>query len=395
MTIRSSVCALAALICLPAFAAEPGKLLVWINGDNGFNGLQRVGDEFTRRTGIPVKVEHPDDPTVKFVEIAKSGKGPDIFVWAHDRLGDFVARGLIAEVTPSAQMKKDLVSVGWDAFTLNGKIWGYPIGAEAIMLLYNKKLVSQPPASFEEIPALDKQLSEKGVKAIGWDYSDAYYAWPLFAAGGGYVFQRQANGSYDPNNIGVANSGALAGGKLLSNLVRAGVLPKGGMSYADAEKAMLSGKQAMWINGPWAWDGLRKAGIDFGVAPLPTVQGKPARPFVGVLGAMIVASSPNRAAAVKFLEESMLTMDGLKTINAGKSIGVPLNKKLFWALMSDEKIRMSMDGVTFGRAMPSNPEMSRVWLPLNAALKDIANGKDPVAAQTSAAAQMRAAAAVK
>jgi maltose/maltodextrin transport system substrate-binding protein len=395
MTIRSSVCALAALICLPAFAAEPGKLLVWINGDKGFNGLQKVGDEFTRRTGIPVKVEHPEDPTGQFDKLAGTGKGPDILLWAHDRLGGWIAKDLIAEVTPSARLRKEVVSVGWNAFTVKGKTWGYPVGAEAIMLLYNRKLLAKPPASFEEIPALDKRLAEKGVKAIGWGYADAYFAWPLFAAGGGYVFQRQSNGSYDPNDIGVANPGALAGGRMLAALVGSGALPKGGMSQADAEKAMLAGKQAMWINGPWAWDALRKAGVDFGVAPLPTVQGKPARPFLGVLGAMVVKASPNQAAATRFIEEALMSVDGLKTINADKPIGVPLNKKLFWELMSDEKIRISMDGVTFGRAMPSNPEMSRFWPAFSAALKDIANGKDPVAAQTTAAAQMRATPVVK
>ena len=29
-----------------ARAAEAGKLLVWINGDKGYNGLQKIGDEF-------------------------------------------------------------------------------------------------------------------------------------------------------------------------------------------------------------------------------------------------------------------------------------------------------------------------------------------------------------
>jgi maltose/maltodextrin transport system substrate-binding protein len=53
--------ALAAGVALPAPAAEPGKLLVWINGDKGYNGLQKIGDEFAKKTGVQVVVEHPED----------------------------------------------------------------------------------------------------------------------------------------------------------------------------------------------------------------------------------------------------------------------------------------------------------------------------------------------
>ena len=31
-----------------AGAAEPGKLLIWINGDKGYNGLAKVGEEFSK-----------------------------------------------------------------------------------------------------------------------------------------------------------------------------------------------------------------------------------------------------------------------------------------------------------------------------------------------------------
>ena len=49
-----------------AAAAEPGKLLIWINGDKGYNGLQKVGDEFAKKTGVQVTVEHPEDAPGKF-----------------------------------------------------------------------------------------------------------------------------------------------------------------------------------------------------------------------------------------------------------------------------------------------------------------------------------------
>src|SRR5512145_3302520 len=78
-----------------ALAAEPGKLLIWINGDKGYNGLQKVGDEFAKKTGVKVVVEHPEDAPGKFQAAAEEGKGPDIWIWAHDRVGEWADSGVI------------------------------------------------------------------------------------------------------------------------------------------------------------------------------------------------------------------------------------------------------------------------------------------------------------
>lgn len=56
-----------------AQAAEPGKLLIWINGDKGYNGLQKIGDEFAKKTGVQVTVEHPEDAPGKFQQAAAAG----------------------------------------------------------------------------------------------------------------------------------------------------------------------------------------------------------------------------------------------------------------------------------------------------------------------------------
>ncbi len=37
---------------------EEGKLVIWINGDKGYNGAAEVGKKFETDTGIKVTVEH-------------------------------------------------------------------------------------------------------------------------------------------------------------------------------------------------------------------------------------------------------------------------------------------------------------------------------------------------
>jgi len=44
----AAVVSAAAAMAAPATAQEQGKLLVWINGDKGYNGLQKIGDQFSK-----------------------------------------------------------------------------------------------------------------------------------------------------------------------------------------------------------------------------------------------------------------------------------------------------------------------------------------------------------
>lgn len=358
----------------PAMAAEPGKLLIWINGDKGYNGLAKVGEEFAKKTGVQVVVEHPEDAPNKFQQAAAAGKGPDIWIWAHDRIGEWIGAGLLQPVSPAKKVQADIDPLGWKAFTVGGKVWGYPISIEAVALVYNKDLVPTPPKTFEEVIALDKKLSAQGKKAILWDYNNTYFTWPLLGANGGYPFKQKADGTYDPADTGVNNPGALKGAELLTRMIKEGVMPKGA-GYADMEAGVNQGKIAMMINGPWSWDNLRKSKINFGVAKIPTVTGKKATPFVGVLGAMISKASPNRDVAVEFIENYMLSVKGLKTINDDVPLGTPASKTFFAELRSDPNIQATMASAQDGYPMPNNPEMGRFWSSMQSALQNMTEGR--------------------
>jgi maltose/maltodextrin transport system substrate-binding protein len=372
----SSAIALATLSGLGsvAHAAEPGQLLIWINGDKGYKGLAKVGEEFTKKTGIKVVVEHPEDAPTKFQQAAAAGKGPDIWIWPHDRIGEWITSGLLQPVTPSKDVRAGILPLAWNAFTVGGKTWGYPMSVEAVALVYNKDLVATPPKSFEEVLALDKKLAPQGKKAILWDYTNTYFTWPLLAAGGAEPFSLKEDGHYDASKTGVNSTSAVAGVETIVKLIKEGAMAKGA-GYADMEAGFNQGKVAMMINGPWSWDNARKSKINFGVAVIPTVAGKAASPFIGVLGAMISKASPNKEIATEFLENNMLTVNGLKTINADVPLGTPANKALFNELKSDVNIQASMDSAQAGRPMPNNPEMGRFWSSMKSALENITQGR--------------------
>ena len=377
-----------AMCCTLAAAQTPPRLLVWINGDKGYNGLQKVGDLFTQESGVPVVVQHPEGAPDKFTAAAAAGKGPDIMCWPHDRVGEWVKSGLIVPVRPSKRIRDDIDDTAWAAFTYRGQTWGYPLAIETIGLIYNKALVAAPPSSFEQVIALDKTLKPQGKSAILWAYNQAFFSWPLLAGPGGYVYGRDAQGNLNPRQIGVNNEGALKGAQMIERLLKDGHMPKGAR-YSEMEGAFARGQVAMMINGPWAWDNVRKVGIDFGVAPIPSVAGQPSKPFVGVLGCMIAAPSKAKDVAREFIENHLLKLESLKLIGADVPLGVPANKAYYAELSSDPRIRATMDNARSGEPIPNIPEMGRFFPAIDAALEAITNGRQsPKDALDGAAARM-------
>ena len=370
-------------------AAEPPRLLVWINGDKGYNGLQKVGDAFEKVSGVKVVVQHPEGAPDKFQAAAGAGKGPDIFCWPHDRVGEWAKSGLIVPVQPPRRIRDEIEASAWQAFTWRGKVWGYPLAIEAIGLIYNKALVKTPPATWDEVFALDKALAPQGAKAILWPYAMSFFSWSVIAGPGGYVFGRNAQGEYDPADIGVNNAGALAGAQLLDRLVREGLMPRGAR-YSDMEAQFAAGKVAMMISGPWAWDNVKKKRIDFGVGAVPALNGKPAKPFVGVLGCMITAPSKIKDIAREFLENHLLRIEGLKTVSADVPLGTPANKTYYAELAGDPNIRATMDNARAGEPIPNIPETGRFFPAMDAALEAISQGRQsPKEALDGAAARMK------
>ncbi len=364
-------------LALPVQAQDKPGLLIWINGDKGYEGIARIAEKFSKETGVSVKVEHPEDAIAKFEQAAAAGKGPDIWIWPHDRLGSWISAGLISPVTPSKKTVDAIDPMAWQAWNIAGKTWGYPIAIEAVALIYNKDLVPTPPQSWDEVIALDKKLSAQSKRAIMWPMTEVYYSYGLISAGGGYAFKRNPDGTYNPKDTGVNTPGAVRGVETLMGLIKAGVMPKTA-SYAEAEAGVNEGRIAMMINGPWAWNNLKKSKINFGVAPYPKIDGKQGGPFVGVLGAMLTSGSRNKEVANEFLENYLLAMPGLKAMNAHVPLGVPANKAYYNELKADPLIAGTYAAAQGGTPMPNNPEMTRFWSAMQAALQNIAQGREQV-----------------
>lgn len=364
-------------------AADEDTLVVW--GARDVDQLVVVGQQFEEDFGIKIVVETPSEPEKQFTVVAGGGGGPDIFFFAHDRIGEYVNGGLLAEVNPSKTILDANTQVGWEAVMFNGQRWAYPISTEAVGLVYNKDLIANPPTTFEEVFEIAKALEGSGNQAISWDYSNAYFTYPLLAANGGYVFKRTPSG-FDTSDVGVDSGSFKTGMQFIKNLIDQNILIRD-TDYGVMDASFNEGKVAMMINGPWSWANLEKNGINYGVAPLPTLAGGKAKPFVGVYSAMINVNSKNKAAAVEFLENYLLTADGLRTWDANGDLGAVTNIEYLAEKASDPNIRALSESAANGEPMPNIPEMGNFWGSVQTAIKNVGSDRQAIDEALSVAQQ--------
>ena len=154
---------------------------------------------------------------------------------------------------------------------------------------------------------------------------------------------------------------------------------------------MGKGKLAMMISGPWAWSNLIQKGIDFGLSPVPGVNGQVGRPFVGVSVAYLNRSSPNQDLAREFIERYLLTDEGLIAMNSAKPVGVPALLSVYKKLSeNDVHLRQLKTCVDYGEVMPNVPQMGQFFSALSAALQLAAGGRlSPIEALQQAEANIR------
>jgi len=356
------------------------SLTIWTGANRDKDQLEAAVAAFTDDLGIEVTIEvvDPDLPQ-KFQQAAATGDGPDIVMWAHDRFGEWANGGLIQPVSPTDDWAAGVLGSSLDAVQFGGETWGYPVAVEAVTLIYNKDLVATPPASFEE-------LASAGDAAILWDYNNTYFTMPMLMAGGGYAFQK-VDGVYDGATTGVNTDGAIAGASVLKSLFDTGVMPQG-VDYGVMDGAMANGDIGMVLNGPWSWGGYEAAGINVGVAPIPTVDGKIAPPFLGVQALGINAASENADLAIELIENYLATDDGLATWNANSALGALADMSA--AEAQDNELVSGMLAVAAdGIPMPSNPEMGAFWAAMGPALTNITSGAaTPADALNDAAARI-------
>jgi len=132
------------------------------------------------------------------------------------------------------------------------------------------------------------------------------------------------------------------------------------------------GKAGIVFSGPW-FLGEIDAGVDFGLAPLPTIDeaGSPMRPWMTVEGVYIAAPSQHKDEAYDFAK--FLTDKPAGVIMAIEGRQTPANTAVYddAKVAADPILQAFRKQVEVAIPMPNKAEMTMVWSPATTAMNII------------------------
>jgi arabinogalactan oligomer/maltooligosaccharide transport system substrate-binding protein len=339
--------------------SKEGTLTIWVDGART-KMVTDLGKKFTDKYKVAVQVQELGFGDIRDqLKIAGPAKeGPDIIIGAHDWLGELVSNGLLLNLELGAKASS-VDPVAMKAFTYDAKVYGLPYLVEAISLIYNKDLVPTPPATWDELKAVAKKLQDDKKVEQGYvlQQGDPYHTYPLLTGFGGYIFGRDAGGSYNAKDLGLDSAGGVAAYTEIDNMVKSGLLRKD-TTYDLMMGLFKEKKSAMFISGPWTLNDLRTAKVNYGIAPIPTMKNA-ARPFVGAHGWMVSAFGKNQLLAKTFLTEFVATDEAMQALYDAvphASAWLPVRNKT-----QDKDITAFAASAAGGDPMPAIPQMSSVW----------------------------------
>lgn len=370
--------------------AEPGptgSLLVWADGTLA-PVVEAAAQAFTSETGAGVSVEILTYGELRdaVMAAAPAGAGPDLFIGSHDWTGELVRAGAISPLGLRSRAG-EFFEVAVDAFTYEGDLFGVPFAMEAVGLFYNKALVSEPPASFAALRSVCDDLgfpTEDGPPCLAIPAGEPLHQFPFIGGFGGYVFGFE-NGTLNLTDVGLDSAGAIAGAIFLSRLYEDGYAD-GEVDYSTMADLFNQGLVPFMWTGPWQIVQVDAAGIEYGVAGLPLMEGNPARPLVGVQGFFLNSFSENQVLAEIFLLDYVATTETVLQLS-GAIYRVPALRSALNEITDDPNLAAFAESGIGGFPLPNVPELESVWGPLAEALKAIGRGADDPAAEMATAAE--------
>ena len=381
----------------PAGSAAAGgnaTLTIWAD-DKRAAAIKPLAQEWATANGVTVKVEAiSQNLTTQFKTASQQGTGPDIVVWAHDVIGDFVQNGAISPIQMPDTSGFDPLAV--KGMTFNGQLYGVPYSVENIALIRNTDLAPDCPATMEDLVATGQQLVKDGkaqqimALQVG-QKGDAYHIYPLFTSGGGSYFGTTATGDPDPKNVTVDSPDSIAAGQKLHDLGEKGVgALKRSIDDKNYGSLFTSGKTPFVITGPWAIADIAKSKLNYDICAVPPFKdGKPASPFIGVNGFYLASKGKNPTLAQEFLQDVVPTPEFQIGLYNADPRRPALTAAVDQVKSTDPNIPKFALAAKDGTILPAIPEMGQVWTPYGIAEASIVGGTDPTTALQGAAKAIR------
>ncbi len=369
-------------------APEPGaSLKIWVDRtERAF--IDEVIPEFTEKYGVQVTIEEVNIPQQgeRLETDGPANLAADVLMLPHDKLSKLVQANLIypndlfEEETKASSLETAIA-----ASSIDGVLYGYPQSIETFALFYNKALVNEVPATWDDVLAFAEGYNDAASKkyAIAWLHNLYFNSMFMFPYGG-YVF---GDDGTDAADIGLNSPESVEGLKYYQSLKQAAPINTTDLTYDIQLELFTSGKLAMTIDGPWSINAYQGK-VDFGIAPLPDLPGgKKTISMAGVRSFYVNSYTPYPTAAKLLASYLVSTENALKNFELANILPANKNAADDPRIKNDPILSGIVEQFNHSTTMPSIAEMNLVWAPTDAAFAAIWNNNADVQATMDTAVQ--------
>jgi maltose-binding protein MalE len=381
--VASIVSCLAALIPSCAPAPDPNRIVIWhqMRVDERLVLAAQLKQYTALKPGVTVEEIYKETEELRsgFIVAAIAGQGPDLVYGPSDMVGPFEVMGIIAPLEPLFE-KEEL-----DLFLPAALTWYrghlYQVADKLgnhLTLIYNRDIIQSPPRTDEELVKLGQQIArdhdgdgKPDRYALAWNYTEPFFFIPFLTGFGGWVMTEDGTPTLDTP----ANVNALRFIRDLRD--RYHVVP-GEADYNIADILFKDGKAAMIINGDWSWAGYRKAGLNFGVAPLPSIvsTGLWCAPMISPKGYSLNINVPeSKRRRIVDLLRYLLSVD-VQLQTARELLTLPTRREAVASefVRTNDIMKNSLLQIERGKTMPVVPELRAIWDAMRPAYQAVLGG---------------------
>ncbi|HEL1556778.1 extracellular solute-binding protein [Streptococcus suis] len=358
---------------------------LYVDYINGIKG------DFEKEHNVTLEVKEVDqsDVLTNLPIDGPTGTSPDVMMAPYDRVGGLGSEGHIAEVSLGNEDEFD--ETVKSLVELDGVAYGEPSVIETLVLYYNKDKVNEEPKTFADLeklqdnPEFDFPTEEGTATGFLANWTNFYYAYGLTAGYGGYAF---GNNGTDPSDVGIASGDALKALEYAKSWYA--MWPKGMQDMTKAgsfaSDQFIQGKVGALIDGPWVAASFKEAGINYGVAKIPTLpNGNEYSPFAGGKAWVISNYSKNKEVAQDFLDYVTNSENQKQFFEETQEIPANTVAREFASEKGNDLTKAVINQFTSSKPMPNIPQMAEVWEPSASMYFDVVSGsKTPEEASADA-----------
>lgn len=329
--------------------------------------------------------------TSKLLLAASANNAPDIAIIDNPLVASIAETGLLSNVADlgldTSQILPNLLAAG----TVDGVAYGVPLGSNTLALYYNKAILAEvgiePPTNWDELKSGVAAVQAAGHQGIGFSAvgteEGSFQFLPFFWGAGADLSDLDSPEAVEALTLWtdfVTSGGASA--SVLNS------------TQADINDQFLAGDLAFQVNGSWQLAGLDAGDVDYGIVPIPAVDGgDAAAPLGGEFLTVPVSDDADRLAVASDLVACITEPENALEWAKGLTYILPTAEVQAQQAEESEAIAAFVDAVAAakGRTSDLGTDYPRVSEQLWTAMQEALSGaKSPEQALTDAQAAVDA-----